>query len=171
MEVLPIGIEHAGQFNETIMAIAREDLFAIHPDSLSSKSVHRFVERQIVDGAPMFVALENDRVIGWCEISLSDLEYSAHSGVLSMGVLPGFRNRGVGSWLIKKCVTAARSMGIKRVELSVLENNPDAQRFYSSKGFRIEGKKLKSLRINGKYHDETIMALLISKRNPLDYDL
>ncbi|MCB1756145.1 MAG: GNAT family N-acetyltransferase, partial [Gammaproteobacteria bacterium] len=99
MEVLPIGIEHAGQFNETIMAIASEELFAIHPENLSAKSVYRFVERQVIDGAPMFVALEDDRVVGWCEISLSDLEYSEHSGVLSMGVLPGFRNRGVGSWL------------------------------------------------------------------------
>lgn len=166
MEILPIAIEHANQFNDVITAIASEDIFAIQPDSLSIKSVHRFVERQLVEGAPMFVALENDRLVGWCEISLSDTPYSEHSGVLSMGILTGYRGQGVGSWLIRKCVSAARSMGLERIELSVLENNPEAHRFYLAKGFKVEGKKMRSLCINGNYHNETLMAMIIPKRKP-----
>lgn len=165
MEILPIGIEHANQFNDVVTAIASEDIFSIQPDSLSVKSVHRFVERQLVEGAPMFVALENDRLVGWCEISMSDTAYSEHSGVLSMGILTGYRGQGVGSWLIRKCLSAARSMGLERIELSVLENNPEAHRFYLAKGFKVEGKKMRSLCINGTYHNETMMAFLIPQRN------
>ncbi len=164
MEILPIGIEHANQFNEVITAIASEDIFAIQPDTLSVKSVHRFIERQLVEGAPMFIALDNERLVGWCEISLSDTAYSEHSGVLSMGILTGYRGQGVGSWLIRKCISAGRSMGIERIELSVLENNPEAHRFYLGKGFKVEGKKLRSLCINGIYHHETLMALIIPAR-------
>ena len=170
MEIVPIGIEHANQFNDVITAVASEDIFAIQPDSLSVKAVHRFVERQLVEGAPMFVALENDRVVGWCEISLSDTAYSEHSGVLSMGVLTGYRSQGVGSWLIRKCISAARSMGLERIELSVLENNPEAHRFYLAKGFKLERKKIRSLCINGHYHNETMMALSIPERKSYGFN-
>lgn len=171
MDVVPISIDHASQFSDVIMTIAREDIFAIRSEDLSSKSVHRFVERQLIDGAPMFVAREKGQVVGWCEISLSDLEYSDHCGVLSMGVLQGMRNRGIGRKLIKKCLAAAANMGLERIELSVLENNPDAQRFYASVGFSVEGRKSRSLRINDVYHDEIMMGMIIPEQDLLDSGL
>ncbi len=171
MDVVPISIDHASQFSDVIMTIAREDIFAIRSEDLSSKSVYRFVERQLVDGAPMFVAREKGQVVGWCEISLFDLEYSDHCGVLSMGVLKGMRSRGIGRKLIKKCLAAAANMGLERIELSVLENNPDAQRFYASVGFSIEGRKSRSLRINDVYHDEIMMGMIIPEQDLLDSGL
>ncbi len=171
MEILPISIEHASQFSAAIISIAREDCFSTQADSLSTRSAFRFVEQQIVDGAPMFVALENNTVIGWCEVSMSDVEFCRHSGLLSMGVLQGYRGGGVGSWLINKCVSAARSIGFERIELTVLENNFEAKRFYLSKGFIVEGKKLNSLKVGNKYYNEILMALQIPSKGSLDYNL
>lgn len=168
MHVLPISKDDVAGFSHVIMTIAREDIFAIRPEDLSSRSVSRFVERQLVDGAPMFVAHDKGKVIGWCEISLSDLEYSDHSGVLSMGVLQGMRGCGVGRRLMRECLKAAARIGLERVELSVLGNNPDAQRFYAAAGFRVEGRKSRSLKINDVYHDEIIMALQVSRSKLLD---
>ncbi len=171
MKVVPINIEHATEFSDVIMAIASEDIFALRPESLSSASIYRFVEQQLIREAPMYVAFENNRMLGWCEISLSAMVYSDHSGLLSMGVLPQFRGRRIGSHLIDTCMNAARDRGLSRIELTVLDNNPQAKRFYTARGFRKEGRKVQSLRINGKYHDEILMARLIPCGPSLDYDL
>ena len=163
MEIVPIAPEHLTRFTKLILGIAREDMFAIRADTLSEEAARRFVERQLMDGAPMFVALCDDRVVGWCEVSFSDADFHAHTGTLSMGVLHGYRSQGIGSWLIRKCLAASRSMGLERIEITVLENNPDALRFYEGHGFVVEGCKRRSLRIGHTYHDETLMALLINQ--------
>ena len=163
MEIVPIAPEHLTRFTELILGIAREDMFAIRAENLSEESVHRFVERQLMDGAPMFVAMSDDRVVGWCEVSFSDADYNAHTGTLSMGVLHGYRSQGIGGRLIRKCLAASRSMGLERIEITVLENNPDALRFYQGHGFLVEGCKRRSLRIGSTYHDETMMAMLINQ--------
>ncbi|MDO6459111.1 GNAT family N-acetyltransferase [Granulosicoccaceae sp. 1_MG-2023] len=163
MEIVPIAPAHIAGFTRLILGIAREDIFAMRADSLSAEAVRRFVERQLVDGAPMFVAMDNDQLVGWCEVSLGEADFTAHTGVLSMGVLYGYRGQGVGSWLIRKCIAASRSMGLERIEISVLENNPKALDFYKQHGFVVEGYKRRSLRIGETYHDETLLAMLLNQ--------
>ncbi len=158
MEVIPISIEHAKQFGAIIGSIAQEDDFPIQNEIISEKTAAWFVERQLVDGAPMFVALERNKLVGWCEISMSELDFCKHSGLLSMGVLKDYRGRGVGSCLINKSISAACSMDFERIELTVLESNRSAQAFYLHKGFKVEGKKYRSLKIGEKYFTEILMA-------------
>lgn len=161
MEVVPIAVNHLTQFNEVITAIASEDRFAIAPENLSRQAVFHFVERQLAAGAPMFVAVDNGRVVGWCEITQSDFLYTRHVGVMSMGVLPGHRGKGLGRKLVNKSLSAGQSLGMQRVELSVLENNPAAFQLYTSCGFQVEGRKRASLYLNECYHDEIIMARVL----------
>ncbi len=158
MEIVPVSIEHATQFGAIIESIASEEQFPIEWDSVSQVTALRFVERHLVDGAPMFVAFKQDKLVGWCEISMSELDYCKHSGLLSMGILNGYRGQGLGSWLINKCTVAARSMGFERIELSVLESNVYAQTFYKHKGFEVEGRKNRSLKMGSKYFSEVLMA-------------
>jgi GNAT superfamily N-acetyltransferase len=164
LEVQPINIEHAAQFGTLMESIAREDEFPLYSAATFQKVAVSFIERQVIDGAPIFGAFKNNSLVGWCEISMSDLDYCKHSGLLSMGVLNGFRGRGLGTWLINKSVSAARSMGFERVELSVLETNHKARQFYGKRGFVVEGKKHLSLKVGQKYFTEILMARHISTR-------
>ena len=47
---------------------------------------------------------------------------------------------------------------VKKVELSVFNNNKKAIRLYKKYGFSIEGIKRQSVLINGKFEDEIFMA-------------
>jgi len=162
MDVRPIQLDHIAAFSDVIMRIAQEDIFALRAEDLSARAIYRFVTHQIDSHAPMFVVLQAGRVVGWCEVSLSDLPFADHTGVLSMGILDGFRGRGLGAALMQRCLQAASHGGIRRVELSVLENNPLAKKFYTAQGFLVEGRKHQSLQINGVYHDEILMARLLN---------
>lgn len=53
-----------------------------------------------------------------------------------------------------------RQRGLHRVELTVLADNTAAQRAYLAAGFREEGRLRDHLFLNGRYHDQIVMALL-----------
>ena len=60
----------------------------------------------------------------------------------SVGVLPEYRGRGVGGRLIEVFCQRAFAEGHKRVGLIVDYDNPQAERLYSSLGFRRVGERL-----------------------------
>lgn len=59
----------------------------------------------------------------------------------SLGVLPVYRGRGVGRVLIDAFASRAFAEGHRRVGLIVDVDNPDAERLYTSLGFRRVGTK------------------------------
>lgn len=77
-----------------------------------------------------------------------------------MGILPAYRNKGLGERLIMRTIVEANRLGIDRVELEVYVTNLAAIRLYRKVGFKSEGMKAKSTLIDGKYIDSMMMALL-----------
>lgn len=60
----------------------------------------------------------------------------------SVAVIPEFRGRGVGVTLVNAFCERAFAEGADRVGLIVDEENPDAERLYTSQGFRRVGTRL-----------------------------
>jgi GNAT superfamily N-acetyltransferase len=56
--------------------------------------------------------------------------------IIGLVVDAGHRNKGIGSMLLGKAETLARSKGITRLQMQVSANNPDAERLYQRLGFR-----------------------------------
>jgi putative acetyltransferase len=71
------------------------------------------------------------------------------------------QGKGIGTKLMKKILTTAKSRKLKRIELGVFSDNLKATKFYEKFGFVKEGVRKKSLQRNNKLHDEIIMAKLI----------
>jgi GNAT superfamily N-acetyltransferase len=53
-----------------------------------------------------------------------------------MAVAPGWRRRGLGTWLITQLLAQARALHLEFVELEVLEENVAAHRLYQQAGFQ-----------------------------------
>src|SRR2546423_1016104 len=83
-----------------------------------------------------------------------------HSGVLDMGIIEGYRGRGIGRSLMRTTLEAAKAKGMTRIELTVRVDNPVAKRLYEALGFIVEGLCRRHMRIKGEYHDSYLMALL-----------
>lgn len=61
--------------------------------------------------------------------------------ILSLGVLPGARRRGVGSSLVAAGCEAAAAAGARRLHLEVAADNEPARRLYARAGFAEAGRR------------------------------
>jgi len=79
------------------------------------------------------VAQENGRIVGYV-IAILQGESLGH--IVSIGISPKHRRRGVGSALTIRILEALKRLGAESVRLEVRRSNIAAQRFYEKLGFR-----------------------------------
>lgn len=61
--------------------------------------------------------------------------------LLSLGVVPAYRRRGVAGGLIDAVFERVRAEGVNRLYLEVAEDNDDARRLYKARGFEAVGRR------------------------------
>jgi len=108
-------------------------------EALLGYKLARLEDKDAVD----YVALEKDIIVGECEI----IKDESNNGWLGIIVKKGFRGKGLGSILLKKCIRAARRLGIENVFAEVAAAN-SAIEFFKKNGFEIkslEDKEGKSI--------------------------
>ena len=59
-------------------------------------------------------------------------------------------------------LSAARHLGIERVELEVFASNTGAINLYRQLGFVVEGTKKRARKLDGEYDDDVLMALFLN---------
>ncbi len=118
------------------------------------------------DGSAIIVAAERDgHVVGFCQICCSrpgPASEQSHVGELGMFVHRDHRGQGIGTVLLERCVTLARSR-FEVVFLSVWSKNEMAVRLYRRFGFSVCGHLPRVIRRAGKYFDEERMVLDFSR--------
>lgn len=83
-----------------------------------------------------------------------------HGAMLSLGVHPGARRKGIGRALLEALLGWARTQAILRVELSVRADNQPARGLYAAFGFVEEGRRRRFVRLDdGRFVDDVLMAL------------
>jgi ribosomal protein S18 acetylase RimI-like enzyme len=158
--ILPTTIKHVDDFWRVLDNVARERHYLAFLEGPTLEKLRDFVQENIKNESPQFLALVNDQVVGWCDIMRIDRPVSLHCGVLGMGILKEYRNQGIGKNLIKAALQKAQSSGFTRVELTVRENNIHALALYEKFGFCVEGVKRNGVRIDGAYENLIFMGLL-----------
>ena len=100
-------------------------------------------------------------LIGTVGIALEQRAKLRHQGkVLGMYVAPEHTRRGVGRALIDACIAQAR--GIPHLEslvLTVTSSNEHAVRLYRNAGFVEYGREPRTMKVDGRYFDKTLMFL------------
>ncbi len=119
-----------------------------------------FVLDMIENDHPQFVAIADGKVIGWCDIRRHDRATRAHCGTLGMGILPAYRDKGLGARLMRRTLDAAREFGLHRVELSVHADNAQSDSLYEKIGFVHEGRARDAVLIDGRHIDSLNMAII-----------
>jgi RimJ/RimL family protein N-acetyltransferase len=160
-EIAPIDEEHISGFRAAVDVVARERKYLAFLEAPPLENVTRFVLRNIELAYPQFVVLSAGGVVGWCDVlpNRSRVIYW-HCGTLGVGLLPGFRGKGIGRQLMRRTIDAAFAFGLTRIELTVRQGNANAIALYKSLGFEIEGLHRNAVCIDGQYEDLHSMALL-----------
>ena len=147
-------------FHSCLDAVARERKYL----GLTKASLIEETRRWLVAGMEQdeirLIAIIGSEIAGWCDIESREWEGFTHSGRLGMGVLKESRGQGIGSALLHQALVEARNRGLERVELDVYASNRTAIHLYEKFNFQIEGQKRRARKLDGRYDDIIVMALL-----------
>lgn len=160
LQILPIAEEYIPGFHSCLDSVAHERAYLAFLEAPAFEAAQQFVRSNIARDLPQFVALADNAVIGWCDISPERLPGFTHSGRLGMGVLKNYRGQGIGRKLLSVTLNKAKEKQLERVELEVYASNQSAIALYQSAGFVVEGIKKKGRKLEGHYEDIVWMALL-----------
>ena len=107
----------------------------------------------------VFGAFRSTDLSGIAGFVIREGEKERHKGLLwGMYVRPDARKAGVGRQLVEAVIDHARSQ-VEVIQLSVVSDNEPARRLYACLGFVEYGVEKNSLKQNGRYYDEVLMAL------------
>jgi len=160
VEILPIERRHIAGFREVLDSVARERHFLALTEAPPMAQVRRFVLGNLRGGAARVVAVDEGRVVGWCDVRPRTRETMRHSGVLGMGVASTHRGIGVGARMLSMTLESSFASGLTRVELTVLSDNAAAIALYQRFKFETEGLCRGYLVLDGRPCDALLMAKL-----------
>lgn len=158
--IRPIRLEDAEGQNACVGVVARERRYLGLIDAPPLAGSIKFIENIIANDWPLFVAVADGRIVGWCDISRMTKPGTEHCGVLGMGLLPAWRGQGLGRRLADTALAKAAAIGLERVQLDVYADNARAIALYEKLGFVLEGKRRRARKLDGVYTDILMMAIL-----------
>lgn len=151
--------KYARSFCEALDIVARERKYLKFVTGFPIDVTREFVRNAESENFAQFFVVENENVIGWCDIISNNHEGYVHVGNLGIGILMQYRKKGIGSKLLEKTLAYAKDENhIEKVELEVFETNEAAISLYKKFGFIEEGRKTKARKLAGKYEDILLMA-------------
>jgi len=157
----PVQERHIEAIYRAFDTVARERAYYQVIQAGSIENFSRWMKKNMNHGFPMFVAVAEESVIGWCTISKYDEQYMRHCGILFMGLLPDWRCCGIGRQLLHGALEAAWRLGLARVQLEVYADNEPAIQLYQRLGFVVEGQRCCAHVVDGQYRDVLDMAVLV----------
>ncbi|HEU4963614.1 MAG TPA: GNAT family protein [Bacilli bacterium] len=111
----------------------------------------------------LFVAVAEDgRIVGQLGAMGGRARRNKHCAALFIGILAEFQSQGVGTLLFEAVEKWALSVGLERLELTVMTHNEKGLGLYKKRGFVHEGTKRRTLKVNGHYVDEHMMGKLLT---------
>lgn len=158
----PAKIELIPSFYDCLKFVANEKIYIemIEPPPLDK--VTQFQTSLIEKQGPIFYAVENQKVVGWCDIFPAENPRQNHRGSLGMGLLPDYRGRGLGTQLLLATLKRAQEFGLEKVELHVYTTNEGAIALYRKLGFVQEGLIRRYRKLDGRYFDCLAMGKFLN---------
>ena len=150
--------EDAKAVSALVDAVARERRYLASTSGFSEHSTASFIASVRAAKGVHLVAIVDDAVVGWCDITPASFEGMKHVGRLGMGVRADRRGQGIGKGLLKAALNRAFNQGLERVELEVFRSNDAAIRLYEAHGFLREGVKVGARKLDGTVDDILLFA-------------
>jgi ribosomal protein S18 acetylase RimI-like enzyme len=152
-------LELSPAFNQTLDLVARERKYLANVTGFPLDRHQSFVSHIIGGNYAQYLALDQERVVGWCDALPLEYEGMRHVAVLGMGVLAEYRHEGIGSGLLELTLQHAKEKNnIQKIELEVFRSNNSALAFYLKHRFKVEGEKIKARWLDGRYDDLIVMG-------------
>ena len=165
-----ISVRHAVETDGAPLIELRRKLFAETSNMLweadefvqtaedESKRIARLNSRQ---NSLVLLAEEESVPVGVLTAVGGEVRRLRHSATLALGVSRSHWGRGVATQMVTHALGWAKTVGLRRVELTVHTTNLRALSVYLRCGFQVEGLRRCSLLVDGEYVNEYLMSSLI----------
>lgn len=162
MQIRQLRGSDAAEYRELRLRALRE-----HPEAFRSSYEEEALKsadwsaRRVSGTDGFFLGAFDDAgtLIGTVGLELESRLKLRHQGkVIGMYVKREQAGRGVGRALLAACIDSARRIdGLESLVLTVTSSNEHALRLYRNAGFVECGREPRALKIDGRYHDKTVM--------------
>jgi len=125
-------------FKKFIRSLPRKDNFYLLLDVHNDQAIDSWMKRVESGHIQSVIALENDEIIGYCNLHTNELPWMRHVGEIRMSVSGTHRGRGLGRTLANEIFVLARARGLKKICARMTASQEAAQKIFSSLGFRAE---------------------------------
>ncbi|MCC3371575.1 GNAT family N-acetyltransferase [Cohnella sp. REN36] len=165
MEIRELEPHHAARYRKIRLEALQQ-----HPAAYSSSyeeevgfSSEHFERLLASSHAVTFGAFDQEQLVGVVTLSMETRVKLQHrANIVAMYVRPESRRLGVARQLLREAIARARTTsGIEQLYLSVTSGNISAKRLYDSLGFRRYGTNPGAMKIDGAYHDDILMVLVL----------
>jgi RimJ/RimL family protein N-acetyltransferase len=161
--IRPISTQDSDLFLELLLNLDNETrLMMMEPGERKTRAeeMPSVIER-IKNNGEVFVVEDSRILVGFLSIQRESYQRNRHSAYIVIGILQSWVGKGLGKELFCTAETWARSQGLHRLELTVMTHNERGIALYQKMGFEIEGTRHHSLKVDGVYVDEYMMAKLL----------
>lgn len=157
--VRQIELNDIAGFHAALSSVAREKRYLLTVEPPPMDRMQAFVKTNVEQNHAQYVAVVEDRLVGWADIVPISRQSMGHVGTLGMGVVAEYRGQGIGNRLLEITIAHAWREGLKRLELEVFADNEIAiDLYYEKHGYQIEGVKRYARCIDGVYQDVVVMG-------------
>lgn len=133
------------------------ELGAVKPNVLGDK-----IREFRTDERAYLVAAQGTKVIGFILVVRGNLKSTRHAADFGMSILPGYRERGIGSMLVEAAIAWSKEHNVEKLYCCTLDTNHRAVRLYEKFGFAKEGERAKQYKINGEYVNQILFGMILS---------
>ena len=160
LHISPLAKSHFEGLRRVLDVIAREKHYLTFFVAPAAEEAYAFYRDILAHNDSHYVALFENKVIGWCDVIRKPQAAVQHVGVLGVGVHPDHRGQGIATQLMQTAIAKAWDNGLTRIELTVRSDNATAIALYQHHGFAQEGLLRQGFLVDGAYFDVISMALL-----------
>jgi len=132
----PYTMRDSIELSQTIHEVCANSPWMSTRSFIPTKAWIHAMEREDCRYHQLLIAETKGEAVGWCRSFPSDCESSRHHAELGIGLLPQYRNRGIGSELIVRSLEWAKFVGLHTVELTVSPQNSIAVHVFAKCGFK-----------------------------------
>ena len=137
-------------------------LMMLEPDERTlSVPEQRSKIANLAENEMVFVAVEGETLIGFLACYGYQPRRKRHCAYLVIGILQAYTGQGIGTTLFESAEVWAQTRGITRLELTVMTHNRAGLALYHKRGFVVEGLLRNSLKVDGRYVHEYMVAKLL----------
>jgi len=99
-EVRKITATDIADYRSALDSVVSEKKYLLTVQTPTLEDTDRFIRRNIKNNYAQYVALVEDKIVGWADIIPHEKELIKHVGLLGIGVISEYRGKGIGKELL-----------------------------------------------------------------------